>query len=82
MNMPSDQQQVTVSELMRMIEAHEEMRAELRLIAIRAYEHWLELEAKIEQLERRLELSRQSSSALVAGKRVAAGSDGPPCFAK
>jgi hypothetical protein len=79
--MSSDQQQVTVSELMRMIEAHEEMRAELRLLAIRAYEHWLELEAKLEQLEHRLELSRLSS-ALVAGRRLGDEGEGARCFAK
>jgi BMFP domain-containing protein YqiC len=42
--------------------ANEQTRAELRLLAIRAYEHWLELEAKIEALETRLDLARRSSA--------------------
>jgi hypothetical protein len=51
---------VTVFDLTRLIEAREETRAELRLLAIRAYEHWLELESKIEELERRLEVAHAS----------------------
>jgi BMFP domain-containing protein YqiC len=52
---------VTVSDLTQLIEAREETRAELRLLAIRAYEHWLELEAKIEELEHRLDEARRTS---------------------
>lgn len=52
---------VTVSDLTQLIEAREETRAELRLLAIRAYEHWLELESKIEELEHRLDEARRSS---------------------
>lgn len=52
---------VTVSDLTQLIEAREETRAELRLLAIRAYEHWLELESKIEELENRLDEQRRTS---------------------
>jgi hypothetical protein len=52
---------VTVSDLSQLIEAREDTRAELRLLAIRAYEHWLELESKIEQLEHRLDEARHTS---------------------
>jgi hypothetical protein len=57
----SSKQCVTVSDLSQLIEAREETRAELRLLAIRAYEHWLELECKIEELEHRLDDARRSS---------------------
>lgn len=57
----SSKQCVTVSDLSQLIEAREETRAELRLLAIRAYEHWLELESKIEELEHRLDDARRSS---------------------
>lgn len=46
---------ITVSDLTELIAAREETRAELRLLAISAYDHWLELEARIEQLEQRLD---------------------------
>lgn len=59
----SSKQQVTVSDLSELIEAREETRAELRLLAIRAYEHWLDLESKIEALEQRLDQGRTSSAA-------------------
>jgi BMFP domain-containing protein YqiC len=52
---------VTVSDLSQLIEAREDTRAELRLLAIRAYEHWLELESKIEALEHRLDEARRTS---------------------
>lgn len=57
----SSKQGVTVSDLAQLIEAREETRAELRLLAIRAYEHWLELESRIEELEQRLDEARRSS---------------------
>jgi BMFP domain-containing protein YqiC len=59
----TSKEQVTVSDLSELIEAREETRAELRLLAIRAYEHWLDLESKIEALEQRLDQSRTSSAA-------------------
>jgi len=59
----SSKEQVTVSDLSELIEAREETRAELRLLAIRAYEHWLDLESKIEALEQRLDQGRTSSAA-------------------
>ncbi|MDF3069584.1 MAG: hypothetical protein K0R38_5185 [Polyangiaceae bacterium] len=51
----ADENQVTVSDLTQLIQTREETRAELRLLAIRAYEHWLEVESRIEALESRLD---------------------------
>lgn len=58
--MAGTEHQVTVSELAQLIEARQETRAELRLLAIRAYEHWLQLEARIEELEQRLDRTAPS----------------------
>jgi BMFP domain-containing protein YqiC len=47
--------QLTVSDLTALIQDREETRAELQLLALRAYEQWRELEAKIRELEERLD---------------------------
>jgi hypothetical protein len=46
--------QLTVSDLSQLIAAREETRAELHLLALEAWQHWRELEAKLEQLEAHL----------------------------
>ena len=51
------QKPVTVSDLAALIHEREETRAELHLLAVRAYEQWCELEAKLEQLEERMNRS-------------------------
>jgi BMFP domain-containing protein YqiC len=68
--MSSKENEVTVSDLSQLIEAREETRAELRLLAIRAYEHWLELESRIEELETRLDTAHKSDTQLRAAEPV------------
>lgn len=46
--------ELTVSDLSRWIAEREETRAELHLLALEAWEHWRELEAKLRELEDRL----------------------------
>ena len=46
--------ELTVADLSRLIAAREETRAELHLLALEAWEHWRELEAKLRELEDRL----------------------------
>lgn len=75
--MSSKQNEVTVSELSQLIEAREETRAELRLLAIRAYEHWLELESRIEELETRLDSAHKSDTQLRVAESVEGASDEP-----
>ena len=53
---------VTVSDLAALIHAKEETRAELHLLAVRAYEQWFALEAKLIELEQRLDHSRNDLS--------------------
>ncbi len=55
----SSKEPVSVTDVANLIQAREETRSELRLLAIRAYEHWLELEARIEALELRLDERRK-----------------------
>ncbi len=57
---------VTVSDLAALIHAREETRAELHLLAVRAYDQWCELEARLEQLEQRMSRSQQELSELFA----------------
>lgn len=71
---------VTVSDLTALIQAREETRVELQLLALRAYEQWLELEARIRQLEERFEHSytdlsetRESGVSLVAAPACSGG---------
>jgi len=66
--------QVTVSDVAALIHAREETRAELHLLAVRAYEQWCELEAKLEQLEQRMAYSQHEISELSAGVVRAASS--------
>jgi hypothetical protein len=54
--------QVTVSDLSALIQAREDTRAELQLLALQAYEHWRDLDAKIQQLEDRFEHSYEELS--------------------
>lgn len=62
------QKPITVSDLAALIHAREETRAELHLLAVRAYEQWCELEAKLEQLEARMNRScNQLSDPAVGG---------------
>lgn len=46
---------VTVSDLAALIAAREETRAELQLLAVRAYEQWLDLQGQIRELEQRFD---------------------------
>jgi BMFP domain-containing protein YqiC len=46
--------QLTVSDLSQLIADREEIRAELRLLALEAFERWQELEARVNELEERL----------------------------
>lgn len=48
---------VTVTDLAALIHAREEIRAELRSLAVHAYEQWCELEARLELLEERMDRS-------------------------
>jgi hypothetical protein len=47
-------EQITVSDLALLIAAREETRAELHLLSLEAWEHWREIEAKLQELEDRL----------------------------
>ncbi|RYZ02420.1 MAG: hypothetical protein EOO73_31895 [Myxococcales bacterium] len=68
---------VTVSDLTQLIQARAETRAELRLLAIKAYEHWLELERRIEELESRLDAAFSCSSAFPNERRAEPGPSAP-----
>lgn len=46
---------MTVSDVAELIRCREELRAELHALALRAYDHWCELEARLDALEARLD---------------------------
>lgn len=54
--------QVTVSDVTALISAREDMRAEIHLLTLEAYEHWRALEAKLHALEARFERSADAAS--------------------
>jgi BMFP domain-containing protein YqiC len=49
------EKQLTVADLSQLIAAREEIRAELHLLALDARERWRALEAKLHELEERLD---------------------------
>jgi hypothetical protein len=46
--------ELTVSDLSQLIAAREETRAELQLLSLEAWEHWRDIEARLQALEDRL----------------------------
>lgn len=54
--------QVTVSDVTALISAREDVRAEIHLLTLEAYEHWRALEAKLHALEARFDRSADAAS--------------------
>lgn len=48
---------LTVSDLSQLIAAREETRAELHLLSLEARQHWHDIEARLHELEHRLDLA-------------------------
>lgn len=80
--MHDSRRQVTISELALPAEVQEETRAELCRLALRAHEHWLELESKVEQLEDRWELARRPSVPTAGGSAAITSVDEPTSVRK